>query len=143
MRTFCFTAVVTVFFSSSHICRSCRLDVYHTSIHDVALVQIRMKCAARSLLKIQDAKIMQKIAICFLQSLFYEYTLTTVIPTEIFKVRYHHWSYRQQHFNLPISILTEAYAFLIDRLTHKGGDDPPFSYSDSRMPYQTEYVSVL
>jgi len=36
------------------------LDVYHTSIHDVALVQIYnagLKCAARSSLKIQDAKI--------------------------------------------------------------------------------------
>jgi len=36
-----------------------RLDVYHTSTHDVALVQIYnacLKCAARGFLKIQDAK---------------------------------------------------------------------------------------
>jgi len=37
----------------------CRLDVYHTSTHDVALVQISdacLKCAARSSLEIQDTK---------------------------------------------------------------------------------------
>jgi len=36
-----------------------RLDVYHTSTHDVALVHIYnacLKCAARGFLKIQDAK---------------------------------------------------------------------------------------
>ena len=36
-----------------------RLDVYHTSTHSVALVQIqnaRLKCAARGSLKIHDAK---------------------------------------------------------------------------------------
>jgi len=35
------------------------LDVYHTSTHGVALVRIQnacLKCAARSSLKIQDAK---------------------------------------------------------------------------------------
>jgi len=39
------------------------LDVYRTSTHDVALVQIYnvcLKCAARGSLKIQDAKITQK-----------------------------------------------------------------------------------
>jgi len=43
-----------------------RLDVYHTSTHDVALVRIWnacLKCAARGSLKIQDAKMKQKIAI--------------------------------------------------------------------------------
>ena len=42
------------------------LDVYHTSTHDVALVRIYnagLKCAARGSLEIQDAKMMQKIAI--------------------------------------------------------------------------------
>jgi len=42
------------------------LDVYHTSTHDVALVRISnacLKCAARGSLKIQDAKMTQKIAI--------------------------------------------------------------------------------
>jgi len=40
-----------------------RLDVYHTSTHDVALVRIYnpcLKCAARGSLKIQDAKIKPK-----------------------------------------------------------------------------------
>jgi len=40
-----------------------RLDVYHTSTHDVALVWIYnacLKCAARGSLKIQDAKITPK-----------------------------------------------------------------------------------
>jgi len=44
-----------------------RFDVYHTSTHDVALVRIQnagLKCAARGSLEIQDAKMMQKIAIC-------------------------------------------------------------------------------
>jgi len=44
-----------------------RLDVYRTSTHGVALVRIEnagLKCAARGSLEIQDAKLMQKIAIC-------------------------------------------------------------------------------
>ena len=47
------------FFSSSNLSGR-RLDVYHTSTHGVALVRIYnacLKCAARSLLEIQDAKI--------------------------------------------------------------------------------------
>jgi len=43
-----------------------RLDVYHTSTHGVALVQIQnagLKRAARGSLKIQDAKNRQKVAI--------------------------------------------------------------------------------
>ena len=43
-----------------------RVDVYHTSIHDVALVQIQnagLRCAAGGSLEIQDAKMMQTIAI--------------------------------------------------------------------------------
>jgi len=45
------------------------MDVYHTSTHDVALVTIKnagLKCAARARgsLKIQNAKITPKIAIC-------------------------------------------------------------------------------
>jgi len=48
-----------LFFSSPNL-SSRRLDVYHTSTHGVALVQIYnvdLKCAARGSLKIQDAKI--------------------------------------------------------------------------------------
>jgi len=43
------------------------LDVYHTSTYDVVLVQIYiagLKCAARDLLEIRNAKMTQKIAIC-------------------------------------------------------------------------------
>jgi len=40
-----------------------RLDVYHTSTHGVALVQISNAGAARGSLKIQDAKTRQKVAI--------------------------------------------------------------------------------
>jgi len=46
------------FFSSPNLSGQ-RLDVYHTSTHGVALVRIynaSLKCAAHSLLKIQDAK---------------------------------------------------------------------------------------
>ena len=53
------------FFFTSPILSSRIMDVYHTSTHDVALVQIYnacLKCAACSSLNIQDAKIMQKIA---------------------------------------------------------------------------------
>jgi len=50
------------FFSSPNL--SChRLDIYHTSTHDVVLVRIynaRLKCAARGSLKIRDAKIAKK-----------------------------------------------------------------------------------
>jgi len=44
-----------------------RLDLYHTCTHDVVLVQIwnaSLKCAAHDSLKIRDAKVTQKIAIC-------------------------------------------------------------------------------
>jgi len=61
MQTLYFTPVVSSFlFSPILVCH--RLDVYHTSTHDVALAQIYnagMKCAARSSLKIQDEKITQ------------------------------------------------------------------------------------
>ena len=53
------------FFSSPNL-SCCRLDAYHTSTHGVALVQIQnagLKCAASGWLEIQDAKMMQKIAI--------------------------------------------------------------------------------
>jgi len=43
-----------------------RLDVYHTSTHDVALVRIYntgMKCAAHGSLQMQDAKNEQKFAV--------------------------------------------------------------------------------
>jgi len=46
------------FFSSPNLSRR-RLDVYHTSTHGVALVQIQnagLKCTAHSLLEMQDAK---------------------------------------------------------------------------------------
>jgi len=53
-------------FSSPNLsCR--RLDAYHTSTHDVALVRIWnacLKCAARGSLKVQAAIITHKIAIC-------------------------------------------------------------------------------
>ena len=48
------------FFFSSSILSGRRLDVYHTSTHGVAVVQIYnagLKCAARSLLEMQDTKI--------------------------------------------------------------------------------------
>ena len=47
------------FLFSSPILSGRKVDVYHTSTHDVALVQIYnagLKCAARGSLKIQDAK---------------------------------------------------------------------------------------
>jgi len=46
-------------FFSLPILSGCRLDVYHTSTHGVALVRIYnacLKCAARGSLEIQDAK---------------------------------------------------------------------------------------
>jgi len=52
------------FFSSSPILSGRRLDVYHTSTHDVTLVRIQNAGAARGWLKIQGAKIRQKFAIC-------------------------------------------------------------------------------
>jgi len=51
------------FYSSPNLSR-CRLDVYRTSTHDVALVRIWnacLKCAACSSLKIQDAKIAKNL----------------------------------------------------------------------------------
>jgi len=59
MRCVYFCPVVSIFFFSSPNLSGRRLDVYHTSTHGVALVQIKnacLKCAARSSLKIQDAK---------------------------------------------------------------------------------------
>jgi len=62
--------VVTIFFLSffsSPIRSSRKVDVYHISTHNVALVQILnagLKCSARGSLKIDHSKIMQKIAIC-------------------------------------------------------------------------------
>jgi len=53
------------FFSSPNLSRR-RLDVYHTSTHGVALVRIQhagLKRAACGSLKIQDAKMLPKIAI--------------------------------------------------------------------------------
>jgi len=55
-----FAAVIFIFFFcfSSPILSGRTLDVYHTSTHDVALVQIQnagLKYAACSSLKIQDA----------------------------------------------------------------------------------------
>jgi len=51
------------FFFSSPILSGRRLDVYHTSTHGVAFVQIQnagLKCAARGSLEMQDAKMTQK-----------------------------------------------------------------------------------
>ena len=45
-------------FSSPNL-SGCRVDVYHTSTHDVALVRIQnagLKCAARGSLEMHDAK---------------------------------------------------------------------------------------
>ena len=70
-RTLYFCAAVTIFyllFSSPNL-RGCRVDVYRTSTHGVALVRISnaayagLKCAARGSLQIQDAQMTQKIAI--------------------------------------------------------------------------------
>ena len=55
-----------LFFLSSPNLSGRRLDVYHTLAHGVALVRISdagLKCAARGSLKIQDAKMTQKISI--------------------------------------------------------------------------------
>jgi len=57
--------VCSSFFSSPNLSGQ-RLDVYHTSTHGVALVQIQnagLKRAARGSLKIQDTKNRQKVAI--------------------------------------------------------------------------------
>jgi len=56
----------SVFFFSSPNLSGCRLDVYHTSTHGVALVRnldAGLKCAACDSLKIQDARKSPKIAI--------------------------------------------------------------------------------
>jgi len=53
------------FFSSPNLIGH-KVDVYHTSTHGVALVPIydaHLTCAACGSLEIQDAKMMQKIAI--------------------------------------------------------------------------------
>jgi len=58
-----FFFILLLLFSLPNLSRQ-TLDVYHTSTHDVALVQIQnagMKCTARSSLKIQDAKNCQKV----------------------------------------------------------------------------------
>ena len=50
--------LLSSFFSSPNL-SGCKLDVYHTSTHDVALVRIYnagVKCAARSSLEMQDPK---------------------------------------------------------------------------------------
>ena len=50
--------LLSSFFSSPNL-SGCRLDVYHTSTHGVALVRIQnagLKCAARGSLEIQDTK---------------------------------------------------------------------------------------
>jgi len=55
----CHLFYLLLFFSSPNFSRR-RLDVCHTSTHGVALVRISdagLKCAARSSLKMQDAKI--------------------------------------------------------------------------------------
>jgi len=72
MRTLYFCPVVSsifffyLLFSSPNLSRR-RLDVYHTSTHDMALARIQdagLKRAERGSLKIQDVKNRQKIAIC-------------------------------------------------------------------------------
>jgi len=58
---------LSIFFIPRLISSGLRLDAYHTSTHGVALVRIYiagLKCAASGSLEIQDAKMMQKIAIC-------------------------------------------------------------------------------
>jgi len=61
MRTLYFCPVVSIFFLSFSLpnLSGRRLDVYHTSTHDVALLRIYnacLKCAALGSLEIQDAK---------------------------------------------------------------------------------------
>ena len=60
--------VSSIFYLFSSPILSChRLDVYHTSAPDVALVQIKdagLKRAARGSLEMQDPKNRQKFAIC-------------------------------------------------------------------------------
>jgi len=61
-----FLSIFYLFYSSPNLSGR-RLDFYHTSTHGVAPVRIwnaGLKCAARGSLEIQDAKMMQKIAIC-------------------------------------------------------------------------------
>jgi len=59
-------AVSSIFFLSSPNLSRCRLDVYRTSRHGVALVRIHagLKRAAHGSLQIQDAKNRQKFTIC-------------------------------------------------------------------------------
>jgi len=57
--------LLLLFYSSPNLSGR-RLDVYHTSTHGVAVVQIwnaGLKCAASSWLKMQDPKNRQKFAI--------------------------------------------------------------------------------
>ena len=71
-RPLYFAAVISIFrfssfFSSSPNLSGRRLDVYHTSTRDVALVQIknaRQKSAARGSLKCRTQKSCTKIATC-------------------------------------------------------------------------------
>jgi len=61
---FCPAFSIFVLFLSSPNLSGHRLDVYHSSSHDVALVRILnacLKCAARGSKKIQDAKMTQKL----------------------------------------------------------------------------------
>jgi len=54
-----FLSIFLSFFFSSPNLSGCRLDVYHTSAHGVALARIwnaGLKCTVGGLLKIQDAK---------------------------------------------------------------------------------------
>ena len=65
MRTLYFCPVSILFFFPSPNLSGRKLDVYHTSTHGVALVQIQdagMKPAARGSLKTQGAKKSPKIA---------------------------------------------------------------------------------
>jgi len=58
---------LSIFFFASPNLSRCRLDVYHTSTHGVALVRIwnaGLKRAVRSSLKMPDAKNRQKFTIC-------------------------------------------------------------------------------
>jgi len=60
-----FFLLLSLFLSSPNLSGR-RVDAYHTLTHDVALVRIYnagVKCAASGSLEIQDANMMQKIAI--------------------------------------------------------------------------------
>jgi len=60
-----FILFLSFFFSSPNL-SSRRLNVYHTSTHDVVIMRIYnagLKCAARGSLEMQDPKNRQKLAI--------------------------------------------------------------------------------